>query len=235
MSHAATPQHSAGHPADTDALGQVLTFVDTYFGKLENLLAVIAGFVIFMLMIMGSTEILSRRLLNFPLPGHIDYVELSMSLMAFPAAAYCQRHGSHIRMDMLVNLVKGRPHWMIEAFAIIVAMIIVALIIPGTWSHFMRAYELGDTTMDAGVPVWPSKLMAPFGLGLLWIRLLINLLGYIRLAINPNFAHIGVPATLDAMQQAIAEAQAALDEEILAREEEKIKKRAEKSHGKKGA
>jgi len=232
MSHATTPQHTAGHPTDTDAFGKALAFVDTHFGKLETLLAIIAGVVIFMLMIMGSTEILSRRLLNYPLPGHIDYVELSMSLMAFPAAAYCQRHGSHIRMDMLVNLVKGRPHWMIEALAIIVALVIVAVIIPGTWSHFMRAYELGDTTMDAGVPVWPSKLMAPFGLGILWIRLLINLLGYIRLVVNPNTAHIGVPATLDAMQQAIAEAQAALDEEILAREEEKIQRRAKKSHGK---
>ena len=133
---AATAQHTAGQP--TDLLGQVLQFVDRHFSKLENVLAVIAGFVIFMLMIMGSTEILSRRLLNFPLPGHIDYVELSMSLMAFPAAAYCQRHGSQIRMDMLVRLIKGRPHWATEALAILVAMAIISFIIPGTWSHFMR-------------------------------------------------------------------------------------------------
>lgn len=225
---AATTHHPAGRPAGSDFLRAPLAFVDKNFGYLETVLAAIAGTVIFMLMIMGSTEILSRRLLNYPLPGHIDYVELSMSLMAFPAAAYCQRLGGHIRMDALINLIKGRPHWVLEALAILVGLVIVAVIIPGTWAHFLRAYELGDTTMDAGVPVWPSKLMAPVGLGILWIRLLINFLGYVRLAVNPQYEHVGVPASLDAMQQAIAEAQAALDEDIEMRKLEEKKKRAEK-------
>jgi len=215
----AAPQESAPEPKRSDALYKPLLFIDENFAKLEDLLAVIAGFVIFMLMIMGSSEILSRRLLNYPLPGHIDYVELSMALMAFPAAAYCQRLGSHIRMDMIVNALKGRAHWIMEAVAVFVGVVIIALIIPGTWSHFMRAYELGDTTMDAGVPVWPSKLMAPVGLAVLWIRLLINFVGYLRLIVLPDEDRIGVPMTLDAMQQAIAEAEAALDEDLDGRTE----------------
>ncbi len=215
---AATTQPSAQPPPGSDLLRAPLLFVDRHFSYFENFLAIIAGFVIFMLMIMGSTEIVSRRLFNYPLPGHIDYVELSMALMAFPAAAYCQRLGSHIRMDMLVNLLKGRPHWIVEALAVLIGLAVIAVIVPGTWSHFMRAYELGDTTMDAGVSVWPSKLMAPFGLSVLWLRLLINFVGYLRLIMLPFEDRIGVPMSLDAMQQAIAEAEAALDEEILAAE-----------------
>jgi TRAP-type mannitol/chloroaromatic compound transport system permease small subunit len=218
----------ADQPLPKDILRGPLLFVDKHFGYLETALAVVAGFVIFMLMIMGSTEILSRRLLNYPLPGHIDYVELSMSLMAFPAAAYAQRHGAHIRMDMLVNMLKGRWHWFFEALAILIGLMIIAFIIPGTWAHFLRAFQLGDTTMDAGVPVWPSKLMAPFGLAVLWTRLFINFVGYLRLLAYPTFDHVGVPATLTAMQQAIAEAEAALDEDLAARAEEKARKKTPK-------
>lgn len=180
-------------PGAPPADGGLLATVDRHYARLEDFLAIIAAIFIFILMIIGTTEVLTRRFFNFPLPGHIDFVELSMATMAFLSAAYCQRLGGHIRMDLAVDALKGWPRWLSESLACIVGLFVVGVLIPGTWDHFVRAYELGDTTMDAQFAVWPSKLLVPVGLTVLFIRLLINLAGYVRLMGNPSLEPIAIP------------------------------------------
>jgi hypothetical protein len=68
-----------------------------------------------------------------------------------------------------------------------------ALLIKGTFDHFLRAWAIGDTTIDAELKTWPSKLLAPIGLSFLWLRLLLNLVGYLRLLRDPDAAPVGVP------------------------------------------
>jgi hypothetical protein len=58
--------------------------------------------------------------------------------------------------------------------------------------HFIRAYTLGDTTIDAEYAVWPSKLLVPIAFAIWWIRLAIQFLGSVRLAIDPSRAPEGV-------------------------------------------
>ena len=62
-------------------------------------------------------EVLGRRLFNSPVPGAIDYIEIGMVAFAFMGAAYCQRLGGHVRMDLLVGNLKGRVLWAVEALA----------------------------------------------------------------------------------------------------------------------
>jgi hypothetical protein len=62
----------------------------------------------------------------------------------------------------------------------------------------MWAYELGDSTMDIYLPVWPSKLIVPIAMALLAVRLAINLWGYLRLFVSPDATPIGVPLIKDA-------------------------------------
>lgn len=173
--------------------GGLLATVDRHYARLENFMAFIAAIFIFFLMIIGTTEVLTRRFFNYPLPGHIDFVELSMATMAFLSAAYCQRLGGHIRMDLAVDALKGRYRWLSETLACLVALFVVGVLLPGTWDHFVRAYELGDTTMDAQFAVWPSKLLVPIGLAVLFVRLLINLAGYMRLFGNPDLEQVAIP------------------------------------------
>jgi hypothetical protein len=85
-----------------------------------------------------------------------------------------------------------------------VALVIVAVLIHGSYDNFLRAYQLGDSTMDIQLPVWPSKLLVPFALGTLWLRLALQLAGYLRLAFHPQAEPVGVP-TLHTPEQAARE------------------------------
>ena len=60
-----------------------------------------------------------------------------------------------------------------------IALFVIAVLIWYGFDHFLRAYRLGDSTIDAELPVWPSKLLVPVSFALLWLRLLVQLAGYV--------------------------------------------------------
>ena len=168
----------------------------------ENLTNLLAAFAIFALMCLGVAQIVLRTVFNTPLTGYIDLVELSMASMAFLGAAYCQRLGAHIRMELLIGRLKGRALWLAESFGLLVAMFIIGVLVWFGWDHFVRSYTLGDTTIDAEYPVWPSKLLVPIAFAIWWLRLAVQLVGSLRLVIDPTREPVGVVLMKDVAHQA---------------------------------
>lgn len=149
-------------------------------------------------MFLGIAQVLGRQLFNLPISGYIDFVELSMATFAFLGVAYCQRHGGHVRMEMVLKFARGRWQWALEVFGTLVALFIIAVLIWYGYGHFLRAWTLGDSTIDAELPVWPSKLIVPIAFALLWLRLLVQLVGYTRLVLHPDAPPLAVPVILSA-------------------------------------
>ena len=96
---------------------------------IENLANFLAAAAIFLLMLLGSAQIVLRSAFNSPIAGYIDLVELSMAGMAFLGAAYCQRLGAHIRMELLVARLRGRFLSAFEVVGTLLAMAIIGVLI----------------------------------------------------------------------------------------------------------
>lgn len=185
-----------------------LLSVDRLLGRVENLFNDIGGVFIFALMWLTMAEVLGRRLLNSPVPGAIDYIEVGMAVFAFMGAAYCQRLGGHVRMDLVVSNLRGRLLWSVETLAILAAVVYIGIIVWASAQDAWRAYDLGDETLDAHVAVWPSKLIVPIALALLELRLLVNLWGYVRLVVLPDAEPWAVPKVMhveDVAQEQVRE------------------------------
>lgn len=182
------------HPTGSqDGNDSLLLVVDRWLGKLENLFNDAGSLFIFALMWLIMAEVLGRRLFNSPVPGAIDYIETGMVVFAFMGAAYCQRQGGHVRMDLLVSNLRGRLLWSVEAVAILVAVVYVGIIVWSSAQDAWRSFDLGDETLDAHLSIWPSKLVVPVALALLELRLLVNLWGYLRLIVLPDAPPWAVP------------------------------------------
>lgn len=173
-----------------------LFWANKWLTKVEDLFAIIAALCIFFLMFLGIGQVLGRQLFNMPFMGYIDLVELSMSTFAFLAVSYCQRLGGHVRMDLFVRMVNGRARWIMEFVTTIAPLILVGLLIYFSWGHFMRAYDSGDSTIDLQYPVWPSKILVPIAFVVLFLRLLIETIGYWRLVLKPDSEPFAVPLIL---------------------------------------
>jgi len=162
-------------------------------------------------MLLACSEVVARKIFNSPIHGQADLVEIAIPTMGFFGLAYCQRMAGHVRMEIVVQALKGRAHWLFEFVSNFATMIICALMIYGSYNHFLRAYELGDSTMDVELPVWPPKLIIVVGFCILFGRLIISFFGYLRMLRNPNQEAYAVPRSLITEEIAAAEAEAARD------------------------
>ncbi len=184
--------HGAGSAPRTANAG-LLGALDRFVSYIENAFTFVAAVFIFIMMFFLSAEVLGRKLFNSPIPGAIDWVEVWMGTFAFLGAAYCQRLGGHVRMEMLIGRLSGLKLWWSEFFAVTVAFIYVVIIAIQSYAHFARAIEFGDSTIDIQLLTWPSKLMVPVAMSLLAVRLLLNMWGYVRLALDPSKDPVAVP------------------------------------------
>ncbi len=190
-----------------------LVFTDKHLAKIEDLFAWLCGLTIFSLMLAGTAQIVARKLFNFPIFGYIDVVEQSAAIFAFFGAAYCQRLGGHVRMDMLIGKTRGRTLWVIELTTTIIAVIVIAILIDKSWDHFMRAWSFGDSTINADLPIWPTKLMVPIAFTVLLARLLVQSFGFARLIAHPDAPPIAIPIIETVEEIAAKEIADALGEE----------------------
>ena len=192
--------------------GSLLSRLDLKLYGLEKVLALISGVACFSLMVLAVVSVSGRNALNAPLPGYVDWIEQIMPLIAFMGVSFAQRDGGHIRMDILVGRLRGRALWMAEFATALFMLVLMILLVWGSWAHFQRAFSFdapywsNDSSIDIGLPIWPAKLLAPVAFGVLCLRLVLQLWGYGRAIATNAEAPVAVPLPLDAAEMAAAEA-----------------------------
>lgn len=112
-------------------------------------------------------------------------------------------------MELILTSLRGRWLWLAETFGGLVALFIVGILIPSSFSHFQRAFEYGDSTMDIEIVTWPAKLVVPFALTILFGRFLIQTVGYLRMLYQPNLEPIAIPVVQTLEDKARSEAASA--------------------------
>ncbi|MBX9947408.1 MAG: TRAP transporter small permease [Reyranella sp.] len=189
------------------------------WSRLEDGLNLVAAAAIFFLMFVGVFQIVGRTVFDTAIYGYIDYMEQASALFAFLGIAYAQRVGAHIRMDLLLRGFSLRFLWSMELFCVVVALVIITVLVDSTFQNFLRAWQLGDSTIDIKLPVWPTKLIVPFVLTVLWVRLVLQSIDYARLIRNPLATPVAVPVIETIEVQAQNEIEEALGREASGREE----------------
>ncbi len=189
-----------------------LSRADRTWLKLEAFLNLISGMVIFALVILACYNVIGRKIFNAPVPGYVDWTEQFMATFAFLGLAYCQREGGHIRMDILVGALRGRVLWAAEWLSVLFMLLLTTALIYGTWFHFDRSFDWNaplwsrDSSIDIALPLWPAKILVPLSLGILWIRLVLQLWGFGRAFRENTDRPVAVPLIEDAATQANKEA-----------------------------
>ncbi|GAB4386253.1 TRAP transporter small permease subunit [Albidovulum sp.] len=197
--------------------GSALSRLDRALYRVEGGFALVSGLAVFALMLLAVWSVSGRNLLNSPVRGYVDWIEITMPLIAFMGISYAQRDGGHIRMDILVGRLRGRALWAAEFVTTLAILILVALLIWGSWAHFARSFDWGaplfsrDSTIDIKLPIWPAKLLVPVALALLALRLVLQLWGYGRAFLTGEA--VAVPLPEDPASVAAREAQAVSDTE----------------------
>ena len=194
--------------------GHLLSRLDRYLLKLEKFCALISGLGILSLMFLAVYSVTGRKFFNSPLAGYVDYIEAAMPIIAIMGVSYVQRDGSHIRMDIFVSFLRGRALWLFELLSIVLILVLILALTWGAWVHFDRSFDCArpfcsrDSSIDIGLPIWPSKLVVPFAFSVLALRLFLQAIGYTRALVLGLDQPSAVPLVLSASQQAKLETNA---------------------------
>ena len=183
------------------------------WARLEDVMNLIAAAAIFFLMFVGVFQVIGRTAFNTAIHGYIDYMEQASALFAFLGIAYAQRVGAHIRMDLLLRGFSLRFLWSMELFCVLIALVVITVLVDSTFPNFLRAWQLGDSTIDIQLPVCPTKLIVPAVLTVLWVRLVLQSIDYARLIRYPLAMPVAVPILETIEVQAQNEIQEALGRE----------------------
>lgn len=191
----------------------MLSRLDRTLYRVERVLALVSGLAVFSLMILAVVSVTGRQGFNQPLPGYVDWIEQAMPLIAFMGVSFTQRDGGHIRMDILIGRLKGRALWAAELISVLAMLLLMVLLVWGSWAHFQRSFDFAaplwsrDSSIDIAIPLWPAKLLAPVAFSVLCLRLLLQVWGYGRAMVLGLVEPVAVPLVLSAAAQAAEEAE----------------------------
>ncbi|KHA51716.1 TRAP transporter small permease subunit [Sulfitobacter geojensis] len=192
----------------------LLSKLDRMLLPIERFCALLSGLAIFSLMFLAAYSVTARKFFGAPMMGYVDYIEAAMPIIAIMGVSYVQRDGTHIRMDMLVSALKGRMLWLFELISVVMILILIVALTYGAWEHFDRSFDCArplcsrDSSIDVGLPIWPSKLVVPIAFAVLVLRLLLQTWGYGRALVLGLESPVAVPLNLTVAEQAMLEAKA---------------------------
>ncbi|WP_375257152.1 TRAP transporter small permease subunit [Citreimonas sp.] len=191
----------------------LLSRLDRGLAKAEWSMALVSGLGAFALMVLAVVSVSGRNLFNEPLRGYVDWIEAAMPLIAIFGISYVQRLGGHIRMDIVVGALKGRALWAAEFITTLGVLVLMILLVWGTWAHFDRSFDCSrplcsrDSSIDINLPLWPAKLVVPVAFSVLCVRLVLQLWGYGRAFVLGLQEPVAVPLVQSAAEVAAAEAE----------------------------
>lgn len=119
---------------------------------------------------LSTIDVVLRYFFNSPIAGTIEIIELTMVVLVFLSIAYTQTSKSHVKVEVLSELLKPRGKLVLESIACVNSIIVLLLVI---WRSAAFAFKTPELTMTFGIPIAPFATLVPLGcilLLLLFIR-----------------------------------------------------------------
>ncbi|MCH8883749.1 MAG: TRAP transporter small permease [SAR324 cluster bacterium] len=163
--------------------------------RIESALSLVSSGIILAAMLFVSAEVISRKLFNAPIPGHLELSELLMPAIIFLAVAYTQSTGGHVRMTLFIHRLEPVTRRYVEIAIRLLSVLIYAVLCYYSAKHAYRSWVFDDVTMSPPYfLIWPSAIMPPIGIFLVTLRVYLEIL------------HLAFPALLPATEPGLASA-----------------------------
>jgi TRAP-type mannitol/chloroaromatic compound transport system permease small subunit len=150
------------------------------FAKLTERVAIVVlllgGIGMLMSMFLGVADIFGTQVLSMPVAGPREITESTMVLIVFGALAYTQVRRAHIRVELLYYSRSPRTQAVMDVISNLAAILFYGLMFWQAVLEVEFSYRIGEATFGAvRFPLLPARIFLAFGVGLMIIRLLVDL------------------------------------------------------------
>lgn len=132
-------------------------------GLASGLMSYLGVMALFVMMVITMADVVARYVFNTPLLGVFELTEFLVLILVFSFIAYTQAENSHVSVDFLVARFPKRLRTLVELFNRTACLILMALI---AYMGFLKALEMkqvGETSLNLGIPAYPFVLFLVLG------------------------------------------------------------------------
>ncbi|PTW52947.1 TRAP-type mannitol/chloroaromatic compound transport system permease small subunit [Breoghania corrubedonensis] len=123
--------------------------------RISTMIERIAGLFLAAITIIVSASAIGRYLLSMPIPDAFDVSRLMMGVAILWGLASVGYRGSHIKVDLLAEILPARIRRWIDIFAWTVLLVFTCLFAWMLMSRVGSYYASGQVTSDLRMPIWP--------------------------------------------------------------------------------
>lgn len=147
------------------------------FNTIEKVMSLyVTGTLIVCLVASMCVEIILRFIFNMSLLGLPEVVELAVVTITFTSLALVQKEDSNIKVDALISWFGGRKIGHAINFLTSLAVAVLFVIISWVLAKFaLSAFEIGHTTWNIYLPIWPVYTLVTISSIIIVIRVLVQM------------------------------------------------------------
>jgi TRAP-type C4-dicarboxylate transport system permease small subunit len=132
-----------------------MTHLSSAFGRLLNLLALVAALTLLAMVVMVTADIILRNLTRSGFPWANEVSEYALYVITLLTAPWLLRRGQHVRIDLVLTLVPARAAWLMEAIGDVIGFAVCLVMMRYGLKMTLDSAMLGSTTIKNLVfPEW---------------------------------------------------------------------------------
>lgn len=133
------------------------------------------------MMVVVTYEVLQRYVFNAPTMWSDEIASYLLIAIVFLGLAQNLRQGSHIRIDVITNLVPTRTRLVLEVLAYAIGVVFSIMLVMGTWTRFDN-FWLRHTSSDSPLmtPLWIPMVPVVLGAAVLSLAMVAGFIATLR-------------------------------------------------------
>src|SRR6187200_2358619 len=135
------------------------SFMDRIIDTIEAIAAVFVGLVAADIFL----SVLLRRFFSVQIPDSYDFGRMLLGILIFWGIAATSYRGGHITVDLVWSAVNQRRKRIIDVFATVVLLFVVAVQTAMLFDKVRLTYSDHVLTYDLNIPTWPFYAVAWIG------------------------------------------------------------------------
>lgn len=152
------------------------TVWNTRLAKIDELLSLLTGLGAVILTCLTLWEIFARVLHLRGGGGATDISILMMWTFTYLCSGYILREGSHVRIDIVEQLLRGKALHIMVLLRHILTIIYLSFLVGAGYLAFLDIKAVGKVSGLLGLSQWPFAVVIPIGLTFLWFDAVAHLI-----------------------------------------------------------
>ncbi|MFD2638763.1 TRAP transporter small permease [Piscibacillus salipiscarius] len=123
----------------------------------------VAQFVLFIMALMVTLDVIGRKFFKAPITGTVDVVEVGLIVVIFASIAYTHLNEEHITVDFVVEKFPEKLQYVVEIIINVVIAILMILISWSMWNNAQRLLDSNTVTGDIELPMFIFAVFSVIG------------------------------------------------------------------------